>query len=225
MAKEKEVSKEDALELAFTAIEKTYGKGTIITGNAQSVPGVEFVSSGCVGIDKVLGGGWAQGRIAEIFGPESSGKTTLTLHAIAEVQAAGGKAAFIDVEHAFDPAYAKALGVDVEQIIFSQPDSGEQALNVVDILARTGAVQLIVVDSVAALVPEKELEGEVGDSSMGVQARMMSQAMRKLAGVAHRTNTSILFTNQIRMKIGVMFGNPECIAPDTQVTWRKMRRT
>lgn len=207
--KEKEITSDDALELALQVIDKTYGKGTVITGNAEAIPGVEFISSGCLGIDKALGGGWAKGRIAEVSGPESSGKTTLMLHAIAEVQGAGGKAAYIDVEHAFDPAYASAIGINTESLLFSQPDSGEQALNIVDTLARTGALQLIVIDSVAALVPEKELEGEVGDSVMGVQARMMSQAMRKFAGVAHRTNTSILFCNQIRMKIGVIFGNPE----------------
>lgn len=207
--KEEEISTEDALALALQVIDKTYGKGTVITGNAESVPGVEFISSGCIGIDKALGGGWARGRIAEVAGPESSGKTTLMLHAIAEVQAIGGKAAYIDVEHAFDPSYATKIGVNIEELLFSQPDSGEQALNVVDTLTRTGALHLIVIDSVAALVPEKELEGEVGDSVMGVQARMMSQAMRKFAGIAHRTNTSILFTNQIRMKIGVLFGNPE----------------
>lgn len=155
----------------------------------------------------------------------SSGKTTLCMHAIAEVQKAGGKAAFIDVEHAFDPSYAKNVGVDINTLLFSQPDSGEQALNVADMLVRTGAVSLLVIDSVAALVPEKELEGEVGDSVMGVQARMMSQAMRKICGIAHNTNTTIMFTNQIRMKIGIMFGNPECVAPNTQVTWRKIQRT
>jgi recombination protein RecA len=211
MAKEKKepTTPNEALALALQTIDKTYGKGTVITGNADSVPGVEYFSSGCMSIDKALGGGWAKGRIIEVLGPESAGKSTLCLHAIAEIQKDGGKAAFIDVEHAFDPKYAKQVGVDIETLIFSQPDSGEQALNVVDTLVRTGAVSLVVVDSVAALVSEKELEGEMGDSVMGVQARLMSQAMRKLAGITHNTNTTIIFTNQIRMKIGVMWGNPE----------------
>lgn len=206
--KEEPETPEDALELALQTIVKTYGKGTIIVGNVGAVPGVEFFSSGCISLDKALGGGWAKGRIIEVIGQESSGKTSVCLHAIAEVQKAGGKAAFIDIEHAFDPEYATNIGVDIEKLIFSQPDSGEQALNVADMLIRTGAISLLVIDSVAALVPEKELEGQVGDSVMGLQARMMSQAMRKLCGIAHNTNTTVMFTNQIRMKF-VLFGSPD----------------
>ncbi len=170
---------------------------------------VETTSSGSVALDQALGGGYAKGRIVEIYGPESSGKTTLTLHAIAEMQKSGGTCAFIDAEHAFDPAYAKKIGVDVDSLIISQPDHGEQALEIVDALVRSGAVDLIVVDSVAALVPKAEIEGNMGDSFMGLQARLMSQALRKITGVISKTSCTVIFINQIRMKIGVMFGNPE----------------
>lgn len=199
-----------ALEIVKGAIEKQFGKGAVIHGT-DTIPGVEFFSSGCIGLDRALGGGWAKGRIVEIYGPESSGKTTLCLHAIAEVQRNGGMAAFIDAEHAFDPAYAKNLGVNVDNLLFSQPNNGEQALNIVEMMVRSGAIQLIVIDSVAALTPQKEIEGEMGDSNMGIQARLMSQAMRKLDGIAYKTGTTIMFINQIRMKIGVMFGNPETV--------------
>lgn len=170
---------------------------------------VETTSSGSIALDQALGGGYAKGRIVEIYGPESSGKTTLTLHAIAEMQKSGGTCAFIDAEHAFDPAYAKKIGVDVDSLIISQPDHGEQALEIVDALVRSGAVDLIVVDSVAALVPKAEIEGNMGDSFMGLQARLMSQALRKITGVISKTSCTVIFINQIRMKIGVMFGNPE----------------
>lgn len=211
MAKEKKepVSKEESLQLAIDAISKTYGKGTIIFGEPDAVPGIEFFSSGSAGVDDALGGGWAKGRIIEISGLESSGKTTLCLHAIAELQSKGELTAFIDVEHAFDPAYATQIGVDMEKLIFSQPDSAEQALNIADTLIRSGAIALLVIDSVAALVPQKELEGDMGDSVMGLQARLMSQAMRKLCGIAEKTNTTIIWVNQIRMKIGIVYGNPE----------------
>lgn len=170
---------------------------------------VEMNSSGSIALDEALGGGYAKGRIIEIYGPESSGKTTLTLHAIAEVQKAGGTAAFVDAEHALDPAYARNIGVDIDNLIVSQPDYGEQALEIVDALVRSGAVDLIVVDSVAALTPKAEIEGNMGDSFMGLQARLMSQALRKVTGVIGKSNTTVIFINQIRMKIGVMFGNPE----------------
>lgn len=177
-------------------------------GDHESIK-VETTSSGSISLDKALGGGYAKGRIVEIYGPESSGKTTLTLHAIAEMQKSGGTCAFIDAEHAFDPAYAKKIGIDVDSLIISQPDHGEQALEIVDALVRSGAVDLIVVDSVAALVPKAEIEGNMGDSFMGLQARLMSQALRKITGVISKTSCTVIFINQIRMKIGVMFGNPE----------------
>lgn len=203
-----QLDKSKALELALAAIKKAQGAGAIMTG-AKQVPGVEFFSSGCIGIDKVLGGGWAKGRIIELMGPESSGKTTIALHAIKEIQNKGGTAAFIDVEHALDVNYAAALGVNIDTLLISQPDSAEQALDVVEGLTKSGAVNLIVIDSVAALVPQAEVEGTMGQSHMGIQARLMGQAMRKLAGIAHRTDTTLMFINQIRLKIGVMFGNPE----------------
>lgn len=201
--------KSKALGLALETIEKQFGKGSIMKlGDAHKV-NVETVSTGSLSLDIALGGGIPKGRIIEIYGPESSGKTTLTLHAIAEMQKTGGSAAFIDAEHALDPAYAKRLGVDTDNLLISQPDNGEQALEIVETLVRSNAVDLIVVDSVAALVPRAEIEGDMGDSHMGLQARLMSQALRKLTGVISRSNTTVIFINQIRMKIGVMFGNPE----------------
>lgn len=201
--------KSKALGLALETIEKQFGKGSIMKlGEAHKV-NVETVSTGSLSLDLALGGGIPKGRIIEIYGPESSGKTTLTLHAIAEVQRAGGTAAFIDAEHALDPAYAKRLGVDTDNLLISQPDNGEQALEIAETLVRSSAVDLVVVDSVAALVPRAEIEGDMGDSHMGLQARLMSQALRKLTGIINRSNTTVIFINQIRMKIGVMFGNPE----------------
>ncbi|MBP9852495.1 MAG: recombination protein RecA [Patescibacteria group bacterium] len=201
--------KTKALGLALETIEKQFGKGSIMKlGEAHEVD-VETTPTGSISLDLALGGGIPKGRIVEVYGPESSGKTTLTLHAIAEVQRAGGTAAFIDAEHALDPAYAKRIGVDVENLLLSQPDNGEQALEIVETLVRSNAVDLIVVDSVAALVPRAEIEGDMGDSHMGLQARLMSQALRKLTGVINRSKTTVIFINQIRMKIGVMFGNPE----------------
>jgi len=201
--------KSKALGLALETIEKQFGKGSIMKlGEAHTV-NVETTPTGSLSLDLALGGGIPRGRIIEIYGPESSGKTTLTLHAIAEVQKAGGTAAFIDAEHALDPAYAKRIGVDVENLLLSQPDNGEQALEITETLVRSSAVDLIVVDSVAALVPRAEIEGDMGDPQMGLQARLMSQALRKLTGVISRSKTTVIFINQIRMKIGVMFGNPE----------------
>jgi recombination protein RecA len=201
--------KSKALGLALETIEKQFGKGSIMKlGEAHAVS-VETTPTGSLSLDLALGGGIPKGRIIEIYGPESSGKTTLTLHAIAEVQKAGGTAAFIDAEHALDPAYAKRIGVDVENLLLSQPDNGEQALEITETLVRSNAVDLIVVDSVAALVPRAEIEGDMGDPQMGLQARLMSQALRKLTGVISRSKTTVIFINQIRMKIGVMFGNPE----------------
>lgn len=201
--------KEKALGLALESIEKQFGKGSIMRlGEAHKVE-VETTPTGSLSLDIALGGGIPRGRIIEVYGPESSGKTTLTLHAIAEIQKSGGSAAFIDAEHALDPAYAKRLGVDTDNLLISQPDNGEQALEIVETLVRSSAVDLIVVDSVAALVPRAEIEGDMGDSHMGLQARLMSQALRKLTGVINRSNTTVIFINQIRMKIGVMFGNPE----------------
>jgi recombination protein RecA len=201
--------KTKALGLALETIEKQFGKGSIMKlGEAHTVH-VETTPTGSLSLDLALGGGIPRGRIIEIYGPESSGKTTLTLHAIAEVQKAGGTAAFIDAEHALDPAYAKRIGVDVENLLLSQPDNGEQALEITETLVRSSAVDLIVVDSVAALVPRAEIEGDMGDPQMGLQARLMSQALRKLTGVISRSKTTVIFINQIRMKIGVMFGNPE----------------
>jgi recombination protein RecA len=196
-----------ALQVAMGAIEKQFGKGSVVTG--EVVPGTEFYSSGCMGLNKALGGGYGKGRIVEIYGPESSGKTTLALQAIAELQKKGNIAAFIDVEHALDPEYAGKLGVKLEELVLSQPDNGEQALEIIDTLVRSGSVDLIVLDSVAGLVTLKELEGDMGDAQMGGHARLMSQAMRKLTGICAKTGCTIIFINQIRMKIGVMFGNPE----------------
>lgn len=202
--------KQRALELALTQIEKQFGKGAIQKLGAREVMGIPVISTGSIGLDAALGaGGVPYGRIVEIYGPESSGKTTLTLHVIAQAQRAGGTAAFIDAEHALDPDYAGKLGVDVENLLVSQPDSGEQALEICEMLVRSNAVDLIIVDSVAALTPKAELEGEMGDSHMGLQARLMSQALRKLTAVVSRSKTCLIFINQIRMKIGVMFGNPE----------------
>ena len=201
--------KSKALGLALDTIEKQFGKGSIMKlGEAYST-NVETTSTGSLSLDMALGGGIPKGRVIEVFGPESSGKTTLTLHAIAEVQRNGGTAAFIDAEHALDPAYAKRIGVDIENLLLSQPDNGEQALEIVETLVRSNAVDLIIVDSVAALVPRAEIEGDMGDSHMGLQARLMSQALRKLTGVISRSKVTVIFINQIRMKIGVMFGNPE----------------
>jgi recombination protein RecA len=201
--------KNKALGMALESIEKQFGKGSIMKlGAAQHAP-VETTSTGALSLDLALGGGIPKGRVIEIYGPESSGKTTLSLHAIAEVQRNGGTAAFIDAEHALDPSYAKRIGVDVDNLLLSQPDNGEQALEIVETLVRSNAVDLIVVDSVAALVPRAEIEGDMGDSLPGLQARLMSQALRKLTGVISRSKGSVIFINQIRMKIGVMFGNPE----------------
>jgi len=198
-----------ALGLALETIEKQFGKGSIMKLGERHDVDVECIPTGSLGLDLALGGGLPKGRVIEIYGPESSGKTTLTLHAIAEVQRTGGTAAFIDAEHALDPAYAKRIGVDVENLLLSQPDNGEQALEITETLVRSNAVDLIVVDSVAALVPRAEIEGDMGDSHMGLQARLMSQALRKLTGVISRSKATVIFINQIRMKIGVMFGNPE----------------
>ncbi len=202
-------NKKDALNAALAMIEKQFGAGSVMKLGERKHMNVEMNSSGSIALDEALGGGYAKGRIIEIYGPESSGKTTLTLHAIAEVQKAGGTAAFVDAEHALDPAYARNIGVDIDNLIVSQPDYGEQALEIVDALVRSGAVDLIVVDSVAALTPKAEIEGNMGDSFMGLQARLMSQALRKVTGVIGKSNTTVIFINQIRMKIGVMFGNPE----------------
>lgn len=201
--------KNRALGLAVEQIEKQFGKGSIMKlGEAHTV-NVETISTGSLSLDLALGGGIPKGRIIEVYGPESSGKTTLTLHAIAEVQKQGGTAAFIDAEHALDPAYARRIGVDVDNLLLSQPDNGEQALEIAETLVRSNAVDLIVVDSVAALTPRAEIEGDMGDAHMGLQARLMSQALRKLTGVISRSKATVIFINQIRMKIGVMFGNPE----------------
>ena len=201
--------KSKALGLALETIEKQFGKGSIMKLGDAHATAVETTPTGALSLDIALGGGIPRGRVIEIYGPESSGKTTLSLHAIAEVQRRGGTAAFIDAEHALDPSYAKRIGVDVENLLLSQPDNGEQALEIVETLVRSNAVDLIVVDSVAALVPRAEIEGEMGDSHMGLQARLMSQALRKLTSVISRSKASVIFINQIRMKIGVMFGNPE----------------
>jgi recombination protein RecA len=199
-----------ALQLTVDKLEKTYGKGTIMKLGDKTVTEVETISTGSLGLDIALGvGGFPKGRVIEIYGPESSGKTTLAIHAIAEAQKKGGMAAFIDAEHAFDRNYAEALGVDTENLLISQPDNGEQALEIAENLIRSGAIDIIVIDSVAALVPRSEIEGEMGDSKMGLQARLMSQAMRKLTGTIGRTGCCCIFINQLREKIGVMFGNPE----------------
>ena len=206
---EENAGKDQALGVALDTIEKQFGKGSIMKlGEAHKV-NVETVSTGCLSLDLALGGGIPKGRIIEIYGPESSGKTTLALHAIAEVQRTGGTAAFIDAEHALDPTYAKRLGVDTDNLLISQPDNGEQALEITETLVRSSAINLVVIDSVAALVPRAEIEGDMGDSHMGLQARLMSQALRKLTGIVSRSNCTVIFINQIRMKIGVMFGNPE----------------
>jgi recombination protein RecA len=201
--------KQKALGLALETIEKQFGKGSIMKLGESYKADIETIPTGSLSLDIALGGGLPKGRVVEVYGPESSGKTTLTLHAIAEVQKQGGTAAFIDAEHALDPAYAKRIGVDVENLLLSQPDNGEQALEITETLVRSNAVDLIVVDSVAALVPRAEIEGDMGDSHMGLQARLMSQALRKLTGVISRSKVTVVFINQIRMKIGVMFGNPE----------------
>lgn len=209
MSTEKE-SKLKALQLTLDKLDKTYGKGTVMKMGDKAIEEVETISSGSLGIDLALGvGGYPKGRIIEIYGPESSGKTTLTLHAIAEAQKAGGIAAFIDAEHAFDRNYAEKLGVDIENLIISQPDNGEQALEIAENLIRSGAIDIVVIDSVAALTPKSEIEGEMGDSKMGLHARLMSQALRKLTGTISKTNCTVFFINQLREKIGVMFGNPE----------------
>jgi recombination protein RecA len=199
-----------ALQLTMDKIEKSYGKGSIMRMGDQAVDDVPSISSGSIALDVALGvGGYPKGRVIEIYGPESSGKTTLAIHAIAEAQKAGGIAAIIDAEHAFDPYYAKKLGVNIDELLISQPDNGEQALEITDNLIRSGAIDIIVIDSVAALTPKAELEGEMGDSKMGLQARLMSQALRKLTGNISKTKTCCIFINQLREKIGVMFGNPE----------------
>ncbi len=211
MKEEKYVSdRQAALEMALKQIEKQFGKGSIMKMGEKTDTWISAVSSGSLGLDIALGvGGYPRGRIIEIYGPESSGKTTVSLHAIAEVQKKGGQAAFIDAEHALDPKYAQNLGVNIDELLLSQPDTGEQALEIAEALVRSGAVDIIVVDSVAALVPKAEIEGEMGDSHMGLQARLMSQALRKLSGAISKSNTIAVFINQIREKIGVMFGNPE----------------
>lgn len=206
---EQSEGKSKALGLAMDQIEKQFGKGAIMKLGESTHTKVETYPTGSISLDLALGGGIPRGRIIEIYGPESSGKTTLTLHAIAEVQRGGGTAAFIDAEHALDPTYAKRIGVDVDNLLLSQPDNGEQALEIAETLVRSNAVDLIVVDSVAALVPRAEIEGDMGDSLPGLQARLMSQALRKLTGVINKSKATVIFINQIRMKIGVMFGNPE----------------
>tara|TARA_Y100000589_G_C27157971_1_gene631578 strand:+ start:130 stop:1224 length:1095 start_codon:yes stop_codon:yes gene_type:complete len=209
MSSEKD-AKLKALKLTLDKLDKAYGKGTVMKMSDQAIEDVDAISSGSLGLDIALGvGGYPRGRVIEIYGPESSGKTTLTLHAIAEAQKAGGIAAFIDAEHAFDRFYAEKLGVDLENLIISQPDNGEQALEIADNLVRSGAIDIVVVDSVAALTPKSEIEGEMGDSKMGLHARLMSQALRKLTASISKTNCTMIFINQLREKIGVMFGNPE----------------
>lgn len=213
MAKEKKTAVKDtdaALDDAISQIEKKFGKGSVMRLGDRTAVDVDVIPSGSLTLDKALGiGGYPKGRIIEIYGPESSGKTTLTLHAIAQAQKQGGKAAFIDAEHAIDPVYAKNLGVDIDELILSQPDSGEQALEIAEMLVRSGVIDLIVIDSVAALVPQVELDGEMGDTAVGLQARLMSKALRKLSGVMNKTNCTVIFINQLREKIGVMYGNPE----------------
>ena len=209
MSSEKD-AKLKALKLTLDKLDKAYGKGTVMRMSDAPVVDVEVTSSGSLGLDIALGvGGYPRGRVVEIYGPESSGKTTMTLHAIAEAQKAGGIAAFIDAEHAFDRFYAQNLGVDIDNLIISQPDNGEQALEIADNLVRSGAIDMVVIDSVAALTPKSEIEGEMGDSKMGLHARLMSQALRKLTGSISKTNCTMIFINQLREKIGVMFGNPE----------------
>ena len=211
MSDKKDDDRLKALESALSQIERQFGKGSIMKlGDENAIQAIESTSTGSLGLDIALGiGGLPKGRIVEIYGPESSGKTTLTLHCVAEEQKKGGVCAFVDAEHALDPQYAKKLGVDLDELLISQPDTGEQALEITDTLVRSGAVSMVVVDSVAALTPKSELEGDMGDSNVGVQARLMSQAMRKLTGSISRSNCMVIFINQIRMKIGVMFGSPE----------------
>jgi len=209
MSKEKE-AKLKALKLTLDKLDKTYGKGAVMKMGDAAIEEIEVIPTGSIGLDVALGvGGYPRGRVVEIYGPESSGKTTLTLHAIAEAQKNGGIAAFIDAEHAFDRYYAENLGIDIENLIISQPDNGEQALEITDNLIRSGAIDIIVIDSVAALTPKSEIEGEMGDSKMGLHARLMSQALRKLTSSISKTNCTVIFINQLREKIGVMFGNPE----------------
>ncbi|RED48890.1 recombinase RecA [Seonamhaeicola aphaedonensis] len=209
MSKEQE-AKLKALKLTLDKLDKAYGKGTVMKMSDAAIEDIDAISSGSLGLDIALGvGGYPRGRVIEIYGPESSGKTTLTLHAIAEAQKSGGIAAFIDAEHAFDRFYAKKLGVDIDNLIISQPDNGEQALEIADNLIRSGAIDIVVVDSVAALTPKSEIEGEMGDSKMGLHARLMSQALRKLTASISKTHCTVIFINQLREKIGVMFGNPE----------------
>ena len=211
MAEDKEkLAKLKALQLTLDKLDKAYGKGTVMKMSDVAINDIDAISTGSLGLDLALGvGGYPRGRVIEIYGPESSGKTTLTLHAIAEAQKAGGIAAFIDAEHAFDRFYAQNLGVDIDNLIISQPDYGEQALEIADNLISSGAIDIIVIDSVAALTPKSEIEGEMGDSKMGLHARLMSQALRKLTGTIHKTNCTVIFINQLRDKIGVMFGSPE----------------
>ena len=211
MSDKKDDDRQKALESALSQIERQFGKGSIMKlGDENAIQEIEATSTGSLGLDIALGiGGLPKGRIVEIYGPESSGKTTLTLHCVAEEQKKGGVCAFVDAEHALDPQYAKKLGVDLDELLISQPDTGEQALEITDTLVRSGAVSMVVVDSVAALTPKSELEGDMGDHNVGVQARLMSQAMRKLTGSISRSNCMVIFINQIRMKIGVMFGSPE----------------
>jgi len=202
--------KQQALDMALRQIEKQFGKGSIMKMGENEIPKIATIPSGSLALDVSLGiGGYPKGRVVEIYGPESSGKTTVALHAIAEAQKQGGQAAFIDAEHALDPVYARALGVDIDELLLSQPDTGEQALEIAEALVRSGAVDIVVVDSVAALVPKAEIEGEMGDSHVGLQARLMSQALRKLSGAINKSKTTAIFINQIREKVGVMFGNPE----------------
>ena len=208
--KEKNLEKLKALQLTLDKIEKNFGKGSIMKLGDNQVEDIPVISSGSISLDKALGvGGYPKGRVIEIYGPESSGKTTVALHIIAETQKAGGVAAFIDAEHALDPGYAKKIGVDIDNLIVSQPDTGEQALEIAEALIRSGAIDIVVVDSVAALVPKAEIDGDMGDAHVGLQARLMSQALRKLAGTINKTNATIIFINQLREKVGVMFGNPE----------------
>jgi recombination protein RecA len=203
-------NKKRAIDMALTQIERQFGKGSIMKLGGKTVLNVPVISTGSLSIDAALGiGGLPRGRVIEVYGPESSGKTTVALHAIAESQKEGGTAAFIDAEHAMDAVYARNLGVDIDELLVSQPDSGEQALEIAEMLVRSGAVDILVIDSVAALVPRAELEGDMGDSHMGLQARLMSQALRKLTGIVSKSQTCLIFINQIREKIGVMFGNPE----------------
>ena len=210
MAKEKEIDKDKMLDQVLADIEKQFGKGAIMRLGGSETREIDVISTGSLSLDIALGvGGYPKGRIVEIYGPESSCKTTFALHAIAEVQKKGGRAAFIDAEHALDPVYAKNLGVNIDNLLLSQPDTGEQALEICEALVRSQAISIVVIDSVAALVPQAEIEGEMGDSHVGLQARLMSQALRKLSGTINKTNTIVIFINQLREKVGVMFGNPE----------------